>query len=153
LGHNGRIRRVLRLAAVPVLVTAALLAGCAGPGPRGEPSLYARLGGAPVVARLTDRYVDALATDPRTRRTFDRVNLRRVKDKLGAYLCQSTGGGCLYDDDDMRTVHAGMHIREAEFYAAVELLQALMDAERVPLRERNELLAILAPTKRDVVER
>lgn len=150
MSQNGRISRVLSAAGAPALLMALLLSGCAGSSARPEPPLYARLGGAPAVGRIVDRYVDAIATDPRTRRTFDRVNLRRVKDKLGAFVCQSTGGGCVYDDDDMLTVHAGMHIRESEFYAAVELLREILDQERVPLREKNELLAILAPMKRDV---
>jgi len=128
-------------------------AGCSSVVPLAKAPLYDRLGGQAGVARVVDRYVDALASDPRTNRSFDRVNLRRVKDKLALFLCSSTGGRCTYDDDDMKTVHAGMNIREAEFYAGVELLVNILNDEHVAAREKNELLAILAPAKNDVVTR
>ena len=51
----------------------------------------------------------------------------------------------------MREVHAGHHIGEAEFYGLVDQLQHALRHHGVRLRERNELLALLAPMKRDVV--
>jgi hemoglobin len=53
----------------------------------------------------------------------------------------------------MRDVHAGHHISNAEFFDLVEVLRDAMRAQNVPLSARNELLAILAPMKRDVVKR
>lgn len=166
MNQYGKTTRVLRAAGTNRLtaprpwmrILAALLAlcataGCSGAVRHADAPLYDRLGGKPGVGRVVDRYVDALAADPRTNRSFDRVNLKRVKEKLALYLCSTTGGGCIYDDDDMKTVHAGLNIREAEFYAGVELLVDILRAEHVAPREKNELLAILAPGKSDVVTR
>jgi hemoglobin len=49
-------------------------------------------------------------------------------------------------------VHAGHQISEAEFYGMVEILRDSLRRHDVGLRERNELLALLAPMKRDVVD-
>jgi hemoglobin len=116
-----------------------------------SPSLYARLGGASVVDALAADLIDRVAQDPRTARSFRDSNLKRVKQQLAAQLCQITGGGCAYDGDPMREVHAGHDITDAEFYAMVEILQQLLQERRVALAEQNALLALLAPMKRDVV--
>ena len=53
----------------------------------------------------------------------------------------------------MRDVHAGLKITQAEFYGLVPDAEGLHERHGIAIRERNELLAILAPMKRDVVER
>jgi hemoglobin len=52
----------------------------------------------------------------------------------------------------MRQVHANHHITSGEFYGVVEVLRSAMRDHGVGMRERNELLALLAPMKRDIVE-
>ena len=70
---------------------------------------------------------------------------------LAEYLCSKTGGGCVYTGDTVKDIHAGLNITEAEMYRVVEHLRAVMQKNGVALRERNEVLAIFAPSKRDVV--
>ena len=53
----------------------------------------------------------------------------------------------------MHDVHAGLGIDQAEFYGLVEDLREAMRHHGVALRERNELLEMLAPMKREIVER
>lgn len=96
--------------------------------------------------------VDTVARDPRMNQSFDKVDLKRVKDMLVEQICSLTGGGCTYTGDTMKDVHAGHHISNAEFFQLVEVLREAMRRQGVGVRERNELLAILAPMKRDVVE-
>ena len=79
------------------------------------------------------------------------MNLPRVKSMLVEQLCNVTGGPCTYTGDTMLDVHAGLKITEAEMNGMVEILRRVMIRHRIKLRERNELLAILAPMKRDVV--
>ena len=52
----------------------------------------------------------------------------------------------------MKTTHAGMRIMSDEFNALVQDLAAALDRFNVPLQEKNELLALLAPMKKDIVE-
>jgi hemoglobin len=116
-----------------------------------DASLYARIGDEKFV-RIVDEYVDRLSTDRRTKRAFDGSDLKRVKRVLTEQLCDLAGGPCEYSGDSMRDVHAGHGIVEGEFLSGVELLRDVLKEQGVALRERNELLALLAPMKRDVVD-
>lgn len=116
-------------------------------------SLYDRLGGQAGVQRLSEELIDLSSTDARTKRSFDKVDLKRLKRLLAEQLCALTGGGCVYSGDDMKTSHAGLNITEEEFYRMVEHLREVLDRNGVGTREKNELLARLAPTKRDIVIR
>lgn len=116
-------------------------------------SLYARLGGTQKVTSIVNETIDTVAADKRMNQSFDKVNLNRVKNLLAEQICSLTGGGCTYSGDSMKDVHAGHHISNAEFYQLVEVLRDAMRNQNVPLAARNELLEILAPMKRDVVER
>lgn len=138
-------------------VVLALLTGAASAGAQTgaatEQNLYFRMGGEPVVTALAGDLVDMVSKDPRTRRSFDKVDLPRLKLKIAEQLCALTRGPCVYEGDDMKQSHAGLNITESEFYGLVEALTTLLDRYNIRLREKNELLAILAPMKRDIVTR
>jgi len=119
-------------------------------GPEGK-SLYERVGGQAAVTAIAGELVDQATADPRTARSWQKVELQRVKVLLTEYLCFTTGGPCTYSGDTMKDVHAGLKINEAEMNAMVEMLRQIMVRRGLALRERNEMLAVLAPTKRDVV--
>ena len=116
-------------------------------------SLYQRLGGEPVVTAVANELIDAVSADPHMNQSFAKVDLKRVKRLLAEQICSLTGGGCTYTGDSMAEVHAGHNIRDAEFFGLVEKMRVIMIRNGIALRERNELLAILAPMKRDVVTR
>ncbi len=116
-----------------------------------EPSLYIRLGGEPVVSRVAEQMVNRLANNPRVNHSFKKVNLEKLYKKITIHICAITGGGCEYTGDDMKTVHAGLDITEEDIYAMVESLRQALDDNGVGEREKNELLKILAPMKREVV--
>jgi len=116
-------------------------------------SLYARMGGTPNVTAVVSDVIDEAAGDPQLKRSFDKVNLQRLKHLLVEQICELTDGGCRYSGDSMHDVHAGLKITQAEFYGLVQVLKDSMERHGIAIRERNELLAILAPMKRDIVER
>ena len=116
-------------------------------------SLYERLGGEPVVSVIASELIRTAAKDPATSRSFEGVRLQNTERQLAAQICELTGGGCHRDGDNMKDVHGGQGITQQEFYALVEMLRDVMVRHGVALRERNELLALLAPMKRDIVER
>ncbi|MDE3009259.1 MAG: group 1 truncated hemoglobin [Pseudomonadota bacterium] len=117
-----------------------------------EATLCARLGGVSAVREIAATLIDRAVDDPRTHDHWQRVDLKRVKSKLADFLCVLTGGACPYENDDLRTIHAGLHIRSGEFYALVELLRSVLDARGVRSADKNALLALLAPDLRDVVQ-
>jgi hemoglobin len=142
--------RTLRMLAALPLAAAIALAGCAAP-PKSEPSLYARLGGEPVVKRVVAETIDRSASDPRTARSFKEVKLQRVKDRIVEQICELAGGGCKYSGDPMDKVHAGLKNTEAEMNLLVQYLRDALDHNGVRTAEKNELLRLLAPMKRDIV--
>lgn len=114
-------------------------------------SLYARMGGESVVRAVVSETLDRVVADHRLGRSFAEIDVERVKRLLVEQICQLAGGGCRYSGDPMREVHSGHQISESEFYGLVEILRESLRRHHVRLRERNELLALLAPMKRDVV--
>ena len=87
------------------------------------------------------------------KRSFDGVDIQRVKTLLAEQICELAGGGCKYSGDSMRDVHGGLGITQAEFYDLVQVLRDSMVRHGIGLRERNELLGLLAPMKREIVEK
>ena len=130
---------------------ALLLGACAAPSPTEEPTLWKRLGGELVVKRVVAETIDRSSRDPRTRRSFDGVKIQNVKDKIVEQICSLTGGGCKYTGDPMDKVHKGLGNTEAEMNLLVQFMRDALDNAGVGTREKNELLAILAPMKRDIV--
>ena len=115
-------------------------------------SLYDRLGGAPVVNAIASDLIDRTSASHQLGRSFEGAKIDRIKRLLGEQICELAGGPCVYSGDPMREVHAGHEISQAEFYGMVEILRDVLHEHHVALRERNELLALLAPMERDVVE-
>ncbi len=115
-------------------------------------TLYQRLGGEPAVRSIAATLIDRVAADPRLGRSFKGAKIPRIKDKLFEQLCQLSGGPCKYTGDSMRETHGGHHITEAEFYGLVDTLRAVLREHHESLADSNELLRLLAPMKRDIVE-
>lgn len=137
-------------AAFRVAFGLALLTGVAIAGPSED--LYERLGANSGVAAISDALIDRVASDPVLGRSFADTNLPRIKKLLAEQICDLSGGPCHYSGDPMREVHAGHHITEAEFYRMVDTLRAILKERHVSISATNELLRLLAPMKRDVVE-
>jgi hemoglobin len=133
------------------LLLAAIAVTASAPSAFAEQSLYVRLGGAPVVSRVVDEMMQLNRADPRTKRSFQKINLKRLQEKLNEQICAITDGPCKYAGDDMKAVHGGLDITDAEFNGLVEHLVTALDRSDVGLREKNELLRLLAPMKRDIV--
>jgi hemoglobin len=116
-------------------------------------TLYERLGGRPAITAVVDDFVKNVAADRRINGFFAKANIPRLKARLVEQICQGTGGPCTYSGGDMRSVHAGMGIQSQHFDALVQDLGKTLNKFKVPRREQKELVAILAPMKRDIVTR
>jgi hemoglobin len=62
------------------------------------------------------------------------------------------GGPCTYKGRDMKTAHVGMHITNGDFDALIEDLITALDTFKVPGQEKGELLRLLGPMRKDIVE-
>lgn len=115
-------------------------------------SLYDRLGGKASIAAVIDQFVTNVANDKRINGRFATTDIPRLKQHLVNQVCTASGGPCSYTGRDMKTTHAGMGITTADFQALVEDLVASLDHFKVPEAEKKELLGILGPMKKDIVE-
>lgn len=133
-----------------IAVVIFLCAGCMVQ-PKQEATLFQRIGGLPMLSRLSNQTLDIVSKDPRTSRSFDGVKMKTLKESVTNYLCIKAGGDCVYEGETMQKSHADLHITTAEFEIMVEVLRERMDANGVGTKEKNELLKVLAPTKHDIV--
>lgn len=116
-------------------------------------SLYDRLGGYDAILAVVDETIKNIAADRRINRFFAKANIPRLRRQLADQICQGAGGPCIYTGRDMKSAHAGMGIRSSHFDALVQDLGKALKKFKVPAREQRELVALLAPTKRDIVTR
>ena len=130
-----------------------VLVGCEGMErmPAGK-SLYDRLGGKSSISAVVDQFVANVAADTRINGRFATTDIRKLKVHLVDQVCMATGGPCTYSGRDMRTTHAGMKISNWDFEALVEDLVKSLDTFKVPAREKGELLDLLGPMRKEIVE-
>jgi hemoglobin len=144
-----------------VLLCGLLIVGCASQ-PKQTRTLYDRLGGEPAIRAVIDDFVDRGAADPKV--NFTRAgtsmewkptpgNVEKLKLRLVQFVSVSAGATDLkYEGRDMLTTHAGMQIRPEEFDALAADLQWALDKNKVPAKEKQELMTIVASTKSVIVE-
>src|SRR5262245_1120253 len=119
-------------------------------------SLYKRLGGYDALAAVTDDFLGRLATDPQLGRFFKGLSSdsqKRVRQHVIDFLCNATGGPCLYLGRDMKTAHTGLNITEDDWNISVKALVATLDKFKVPEKEKSEVLGAVSGLKGDIVGR
>jgi hemoglobin len=136
---------------VRTLMLAALCWGWI-PAVAAPPTLYDRLGGPDGVRVIADRLIDRVAADPVHGVSFKEANLKRIKRLLAEQICQLAGGPCRYSGSPMKESHAGLHVTQADFYDMVAKLRVILAEQHVGPRATNELLRLLAPMKREVID-
>ena len=135
-------------------------------------SLFERLGGEKGIQAIVDDFVPRALADPRvnwgrngvtsgkwysfTHRSIEwnasPENTEKLKTHLEQFLALATGGPTKYEGREMKQVHKGMKISNAEFDAAVGDLQATLDKLGLSTPDQKELLAIIESTRPQVVE-
>jgi hemoglobin len=148
-------KKVLKLS---IVMSALCLSACASMMKTNEVSieknqsetLFQRIGGLPVLTKIVDESIDEVASSPRTKRSFDGIKLAPLKESIVLQLCKITDGGCNYEGETTLNSHRDAKISEAEFDAFVDIFRKTL-TKHLPTREKNELLKILAPMKRDIV--
>ena len=118
--------------------------------PTGD-QLYQAFGQKTGLVVLMDDFMVRLLADPRTGPHFAPANQQRIKEQLVEQFCALGGGPCVYKGADMKSSHANLDIKKSDFHALVEVLQKSMDAQGIPFRKQNEMLALLAPMNRDII--
>ena len=134
-------------------------------------ALFDRLGGESGIAAIVDDFTPRVMQDPRV--NWDRQGLHRgglsihrgksvawnpspenvagLKKHLVQFLVLASGGPAHYEGKGMKSVHAGMHISNPEFDAALGDLKASLDKLKIANKEQKELLSIIESTRPEIV--
>lgn len=146
---------------VMAALAAVSLMACGGKGKGGggggggsamaEKSLYDRLGGKDAITAVVEDFIGNVAADKRINTFFANADIPGLKQKMVDQICEATGGPCKYAGKDMKTAHAGMGVKDADFGALVEDLVKSLDKFKVPQKEKDELLGALGGMKGDIV--
>ena len=115
------------------------------------PSLYQRLGGKDAINAVVKDLLATSMQDARLAPRMSKLNAARCEGLLTDLLCEATGGPCKYTGRDMKTAHTGHNVTEAEWQGFAESLMKVLDRFNMPAREREELLQLVVPMKKDIV--
>jgi len=123
-----------------------------------EKTLYDNLGKKKGITAVVNDFVGNVGGDARINGYFkatvaDPKRLAKFKKNLVDQICQASGGPCTYTGKDMKTAHAGMGVDDAAFNALVEDLVKSLDKFHVAEKDKNTLLGVLGPMKKDIVEK
>jgi hemoglobin len=118
----------------------------------GSANLFTSLGGEPAIKAVVKDFVEEeVAKDDRINAFFKNADIPGLEQKLYDQICAAAGGGCTYTGKDMKTAHAGMNVKEADFNALVEDLVKSLDKFHVKDADKQALLGVLGPMKSDIV--
>ncbi len=115
-----------------------------------QQSLFERIGGLPVITVVVSETIDEVSNNPKTSRSFKDIKLAKLKESVVSQICKLTGGKCEYDGETMKNSHQDAKISTAEFELFVSIFRDALN-RHINTREKNELIKILAPMKRDIV--
>lgn len=158
--HNVKIGRYLVLIAIGgVVLTSCATMEESKPIAKGEQmmakeqSLCERLGGKEAITAVVGEFVGRVAADARVNTFFGGTDIPRLKMQLVNQICEASGGPCTYTGRSMKDTHRGMGVSSAHFDAVVEDLVGALDKFNVPAKEKSELLGVLGPMRKDIVEK
>ncbi len=110
-------------------------------------------GGMVGLTKMTNDFVERIQKNARIGVFFKDTDADRLTALLAEQFCDLLGGGCKYSGRPMKSLHAGMGVKSADFNALAEELQNAMNAAGVSQSEQYRLIAKLAPMHRDIVEK
>jgi hemoglobin len=114
-------------------------------------TLLQELGGREAVELVVAAFYEKVLQDPLLKGYFRGVQLSRLYKNQADFFCAALGQPDAYRGRDMRSVHAGMNIGDAEFDAvAVHLTHALAECG-VGKAHIDQVIGLIAPLRSEVV--
>ena len=120
-------------------------------------SLYERLGGVYPIATVIDDFIDRIMVDPRLNanphidEAHHRVPPPGFKYLVTEMVCWATGGPQRYTGRSMGESHKDLIITGQEWDAFLDDFQQSLNKFAVPEHEQDELKAIVASVRGDIV--
>jgi hemoglobin len=114
-------------------------------------SIYEQFGGQPAVELVVAYFIDEIGYDKTIYAYFQETDVDRFTEKMTELICVQLDGPCTYTGDSMEASHKGMKVTEKDFNRLVDLLIAAMDRAEIAHNKQNQLLAKLAPMRKDIL--
>jgi hemoglobin len=120
-----------------------------------ESSLYQRIGGYDVIAKVIDDLFTRMRADARfsrfgTGRSLD--SRKRAQQLTVELVCVLAGGPCYYTGRGMRESHAGLNITSTEWEANLELTRQALRNNGVAAREEEEFVSLFERYRNEIIE-
>jgi len=109
------------------------------------------LGGKPGIKKIVDILIPLVLADSRISESFKDIDMKNLAMRLEEQFCHVSGGPCVYKGKDMKEIHDGLNVTNAQFNALAEDLQLAMDQAGIANNVQNKLLAQLAPMQKTIV--
>jgi hemoglobin len=121
--------------------------------------LYDRLGGVYGIAALSDVFIDDLLKDPtigsnpKVVASLGHITAPGIKFLLTSQICALSGGPQKYAGRSMKEAHKDLMISENEWESSGKIFIQAMEKMKIGKHEQDELLALVASTKKDIVKK
>ena len=116
-------------------------------------SLYHKIGGKAAIDAAVELFYTKVLADKTVNHFFDDVNMNRQRSKQKAFLSAALGGPEPWTGRDMRKAHASLKLTEAHFNAIAGHLVATLKELKVNQKLIDDVIAVVATTKDDVLNR
>lgn len=149
-----RVRLTVLLLALGVAAPSA--AGAQAPAPAGK-TLYQRMGGYDVLAKIVDTFLPKLgAVDPRVPNMISglsQTSRLRNRQLIVDQICNLTGGPCVYIGRTMEQAHQGLQITDDLWQKSQKAMAETLDANKIREPEKSEFLAVIEKLKGDIIQK
>lgn len=152
------VSRISVLLLVALFVAA--IAGNAQDAPAQKPpenkTLYQRIGGYDMIAKIVDGFLPRLVKEPKVANMISGLagtSRNRNRQLIVDQICEATGGPCVYIGRSMEAAHQGLNIDDELWKTSQARLGETLDELKIKDPERAELLAIIEKLRPDIVEK
>jgi hemoglobin len=114
-------------------------------------SIYDEIGGSAAVAATVDEPYDRILADPRLSHYFERIDMRRQKRHMRAFVAAALGGLDIYAGRDMGAAHAHLRVTGEPFDRVAGHLVGALKGLGVPPHHVQDIVARIAPLRSEIV--
>jgi hemoglobin len=121
-------------------------------------TLWDRLGGEPGVTKIVDDFVNLAAPDPKVdffrdgKLQMTPEQVVKMKRELVEQISAASGGPLKYKGPDMKKIHKGMGITDAQFNAAAADLKKALEMNNVAPEDAKKILGAVGSYRKEIVE-
>lgn len=116
-------------------------------------SLYQKLGGKAAIDAAVEAFYVKVLADKRINGFFENINMTKQRRKQKEFLSAAFGGPIPWQGKDLRRAHADLELTEVHFNAVAENLQKTLEELKIPKDLIDQVMAIAASTRDDVLNR